>query len=59
MKPNYPAGEAAAEARAPAPGQRARDLPAAMAEGARRAGPSVGRLPLTHTPLPRQQREES
>jgi hypothetical protein len=59
MKPNYPAGEAAAEARAVDPRQRVRHLLAAMAEGARRAGPPGRRLPLTRTPLPRQHKEES
>ena len=39
MKPNDLAGKAAAEARAADARQRLRHLPAAMAEGARRAGP--------------------
>jgi hypothetical protein len=59
MKPNDPAGKAAAEARAADPRQLVSDPPAALAEGARRTGPPVGRLPLTRTPLPRQQNEES
>ena len=59
MKPNDRTGKAAAEARAAESGQRFLDLTAAMAEGDRRPGPPAGRLPLTRTPLPGQQREES
>jgi hypothetical protein len=59
MKPNDPTGKAAVEARAADPRQLVSDLPAALAEGARRTGQPAGRLPLTRTPLPRQQNEES
>jgi hypothetical protein len=54
MKRNDPTGQSAAEAPDVGPGQRVSDLPAAMAEGARRTGPPAGRLPLTRTPLPGQ-----
>jgi hypothetical protein len=52
MKPNDPAGQAAAEARAADARQRLRDLPALMAKGARRAGPPAGRLPTDSHPPP-------
>ena len=59
MKPNDPTGKAAAEARAADPRQLVSDLPAALAEGARRTGPPAGRLPLTRTPSPGNKKEES